>query len=125
MYHINVTLDPSPPAYLSIPFNVESALPGRSLSVTELLQHKFPSPFWAPCGSSSAGASEEAFVQHTRAPIRSSIHQSGRALVVRGSSQPSAHLGVIFVGSPVAGMFNNAMYKKIYFSWLNLGNLMT
>ena len=56
MYHINVTLDPSPPAYLSIPFNVESALPGRSLSVTELLQHKFPSPFWAPCGSPCAPA---------------------------------------------------------------------
>ena len=66
MDHIDITPDPSPPVYLSIPFNAESALPGRSLSVTEILQHEFPSPFWAPCGSPWAPAWSNASLHQVR-----------------------------------------------------------
>jgi hypothetical protein len=42
MDSIEVAPDPPPPAYLAIPFDAESVLPKRSLSVTELLQYDFP-----------------------------------------------------------------------------------
>ena len=42
MDSIEVAPDPPPPAYLAIPFDAESVLPKRSLSVTELLQYNFP-----------------------------------------------------------------------------------
>ena len=48
MDHIDVTPDSSPPVYLSIPSDAESALPARSVSVNELLQYEFPNPFWTP-----------------------------------------------------------------------------
>ena len=48
MNHTEVSPDPPPPANLTIPFDVESILPGRFLSVAELLRFRFPTPFYAP-----------------------------------------------------------------------------
>jgi len=48
MDDIEITPDPPLPACLAIPFDIESALPGRSLTVAELLQYKFPNPFATP-----------------------------------------------------------------------------
>jgi hypothetical protein len=45
---IEVFPDPSPPAGLVIPSDVESALPGRSLTVSELLRYGFLNPFTTP-----------------------------------------------------------------------------
>ena len=42
---IEVVSDPPPPAYLTIPFDIESILPTESLSVVELLRYPFPNPF--------------------------------------------------------------------------------
>jgi hypothetical protein len=69
MNHIDIAPDPSPPAYLSIPPDMESALPGRSLSVTELLQHKCPSPFWPPCDSPCAPAWSDASPHQVRLAV--------------------------------------------------------
>ena len=46
-------LDPPPPAYLCILPNVESALPGRSFLVMQLLLYNFPTPFYTPHNSTS------------------------------------------------------------------------
>ena len=48
MHDIEITPDPPLPAYLSIPHNVKSALPGRLFSVVQLLQYDFPIPFCTP-----------------------------------------------------------------------------
>jgi hypothetical protein len=45
---IEVFPNPPPPASLVIPSDVESVLPGRSLTVAELLQYVFPNPFTTP-----------------------------------------------------------------------------
>jgi hypothetical protein len=44
---VEIVPDPPPPASLTIPFNVESFLLKRCLSVAELLNYKFPNTFWA------------------------------------------------------------------------------
>ena len=43
---IEIFPDPPLPVYLLIPANAESFLPERRLSVTGLLQFRFPDPFW-------------------------------------------------------------------------------
>jgi len=53
---IEVTPDPPPPAYLTIPFDIKSILPKRHLSVAELLRYEFPNPFRAPHHSSAVPA---------------------------------------------------------------------
>jgi len=47
MDYIEIAPDPPAPAYLTIPFNDESVLPRRCLSVMGLLQYEFPVPFWS------------------------------------------------------------------------------
>ena len=59
-----------------------------------------PAELWNSSAEGHAGA----FAGLTTAPIRSPIYQSGRALVMRGPSQPSAHLGAIFLGLPIRGI---------------------
>ena len=53
MHDIEITLDPPPPVYLSIPLDVESALPGRLFLVMQLLQYGFPNPFCTPHNGTS------------------------------------------------------------------------
>jgi hypothetical protein len=53
---IEVFPDPPPPAGLVIPSNVVLALPGRSLTVSELFQYGFPSPFTIPRDSAHSPA---------------------------------------------------------------------
>ena len=45
-----IEIAPGPPlsTCLIIPLNAELVLPGRSLTVAELLQYKFPNPFTTP-----------------------------------------------------------------------------
>jgi len=50
---IEIAPDPPMPAYLTIPFNDESVLPRRCLSVAELLRYEFLNPFWAPRNGTS------------------------------------------------------------------------
>jgi len=45
---IEIAPDPPLPTCLIIPFNAELVLPGRSLTVAELLQYEFINPFTAP-----------------------------------------------------------------------------
>ena len=42
---IEVAPDPPPPAYLTIPLDIESILPTESLSVVEFLWYPFPNLF--------------------------------------------------------------------------------
>ena len=51
MDFIDIAPDPPLPAFLLIPTDTESVLPGRHLSVAELLRYEFPNPFWTPSNS--------------------------------------------------------------------------
>ena len=48
MHDVEITPDPPLPAYLCIPPDVESALPGRSFSAMQPLLYNFPTPFYTP-----------------------------------------------------------------------------
>ena len=53
MDHIEITPDPPSPTCLVIPPDAELILPGRGLTVMELLQYAFPNPLTGPHNSAS------------------------------------------------------------------------
>ena len=55
MDFIEIAPDPPTPAYLSIPPDAESVIPGRSLSAADLLRYEFQNPFWVPYNGTSSG----------------------------------------------------------------------
>ena len=50
---IEIPPDPPSPTFLAIPFNAELVLPGKSLTVTELLRYEFPNLFVTRCGGAN------------------------------------------------------------------------